>query len=244
MMTRLPFAFLLCWVIQTAQAQCSIDLPNDTVTLYHGYDPLACTTLVPDVDGATPTQLVWSNGSTATSLYVCDTLSTWYQVSLTDDTLCTAMDSVYVNVVDVRCGNNLNKVAICHVPPGNPANAHTICISENAVPAHLAHGCHLGTCYLAPDTSASSELVMEVSPNPVSDQAWLTIASDTDQRVRVRVLDAMGRQLLLLSEATISANTPMTLLLDDRGIPNDLSLVWVEVRGERERIAQAVVLER
>ncbi len=32
------------------------------------------------------------------------------------------------------------KVAICHIPPGNPANFHTITISENALSAHLAHG--------------------------------------------------------------------------------------------------------
>jgi hypothetical protein len=39
------------------------------------------------------------------------------------------------------------KVTICHIPPGNPDNAHTITVSENAVPAHLAHGDTLGECY-------------------------------------------------------------------------------------------------
>ena len=38
------------------------------------------------------------------------------------------------------------KVLICHIPPGNPDNAHTISISVNAVPAHLAHGDTLGAC--------------------------------------------------------------------------------------------------
>ena len=33
-----------------------------------------------------------------------------------------------------------NKVDVCHVPPGNPENWHTITISEKALPAHLAHG--------------------------------------------------------------------------------------------------------
>ena len=32
------------------------------------------------------------------------------------------------------------KVEICHVPPGNPANANIIEISGNAVAAHVAHG--------------------------------------------------------------------------------------------------------
>ena len=35
---------------------------------------------------------------------------------------------------------------ICHIPPGNPDNAHTLMISSNAYPAHLAHGDYLGAC--------------------------------------------------------------------------------------------------
>ncbi|HEY2291415.1 MAG TPA: hypothetical protein VGM86_12000 [Thermoanaerobaculia bacterium] len=38
------------------------------------------------------------------------------------------------------------KVKVCHVPPGNPANFHTITIDDNAVQAHLAHGDLLGSC--------------------------------------------------------------------------------------------------
>ncbi len=46
------------------------------------------------------------------------------------------------------CGNNGNKVLLCHVPPGNPDNAHTICISPNALAAHLQNheGDHCGPC--------------------------------------------------------------------------------------------------
>ncbi|HEY0714210.1 MAG TPA: hypothetical protein VGF45_16125 [Polyangia bacterium] len=43
--------------------------------------------------------------------------------------------------------NNKKKTTICHVPPGNPANAHTICIGNAAVKAHLAHhDDYLGPC--------------------------------------------------------------------------------------------------
>jgi hypothetical protein len=38
------------------------------------------------------------------------------------------------------------KTFICHVPPGNPENAHTIHIGNPAVPAHLDHGDALGAC--------------------------------------------------------------------------------------------------
>ena len=43
-----------------------------------------------------------------------------------------------------------NKVAVCHVPPGNPGNAHTTVVGESAVPAHLDHGDYLGECNFLP----------------------------------------------------------------------------------------------
>jgi hypothetical protein len=39
-----------------------------------------------------------------------------------------------------------DKVTVCHVPPGNPANAHTIVVDTAAVPAHTGHGDTLGPC--------------------------------------------------------------------------------------------------
>jgi hypothetical protein len=40
-----------------------------------------------------------------------------------------------------------DKVTICHFPPGNPENAHTIVVAAAAVPAHLQlHGDTLGEC--------------------------------------------------------------------------------------------------
>src|SRR3712207_1537572 len=40
----------------------------------------------------------------------------------------------------------VDRVTICHIPPGNPGNAHTITVGEPAVDAHLAHGDRLGAC--------------------------------------------------------------------------------------------------
>jgi hypothetical protein len=38
------------------------------------------------------------------------------------------------------------KAIVCHVPPGNPANARTISVGEAAISAHLAHGDAVGEC--------------------------------------------------------------------------------------------------
>jgi hypothetical protein len=46
----------------------------------------------------------------------------------------------------VSLADSQGKVDICHIPPGNPANAHIINVSVNAIPAHLAHGDTLYVC--------------------------------------------------------------------------------------------------
>ncbi len=51
-----------------------------------------------------------------------------------------------VTAVGMRNNSDGPKVTICHIPPGNPANAHSITISINALPAHLAHGDSEGAC--------------------------------------------------------------------------------------------------
>ncbi len=43
-------------------------------------------------------------------------------------------------------GYGYGKVVICHTPPGNPNNAHTITVGSPAVRAHLRHGDTLGPC--------------------------------------------------------------------------------------------------
>jgi hypothetical protein len=51
----------------------------------------------------------------------------------------------------VSLADSQGKVDICHIPPGNPANAHVINVSVNAIPAHLAHGDNLGNCGGGPE---------------------------------------------------------------------------------------------
>jgi hypothetical protein len=52
---------------------------------------------------------------------------------------------------DDTCGDGpracqAGKTLICHVPPGNPSNRHSICVGNPAVPAHLGHGDSAGCC--------------------------------------------------------------------------------------------------
>jgi hypothetical protein len=56
------------------------------------------------------------------------------------------------------------KVTICHIPPGNPSNAHTITVGAPAVPAHIAnHGDTMGPC---PEPSPSPTPTPTPTPTP------------------------------------------------------------------------------
>jgi pectin methylesterase-like acyl-CoA thioesterase len=52
---------------------------------------------------------------------------------------CPASASVIVNVVDVRCGDMMDKVLVCHY-------GQVLCINSADVYNHLAHGCKVGPC--------------------------------------------------------------------------------------------------
>ncbi len=49
-------------------------------------------------------------------------------------------DSTLADSTHVDSSKGVVKVDICHIPPGNPANAHHIRVGSPAYPAHLAHG--------------------------------------------------------------------------------------------------------
>ena len=61
---------------------------------------------------------------------------------------CAAMFlAVSLSTVNAAPGD---KVTVCHIPPGNPGNAHAIEVGESSVAAHLDHGDTLGPCVAEP----------------------------------------------------------------------------------------------
>lgn len=72
-----------------------------------------------------------------------------WEVLITDNTTYGPLAVRYYVPTGTKSMNNMLEqgwVTICHIPPGNPANSHTITVSVNALPAHLAHGDYLGSC--------------------------------------------------------------------------------------------------
>jgi len=133
---------------------------------------------------------------------------TTYNVVVTDANGCQASDDVFVDVIDVTCGNKNKKVEVCHIPPGNPSNAHVICISKNAVPAHLENGDHLGYCgnpcledlnpyksVIAEPGQEHSHNLMEVFPNPSNGSFITKFILEYDSKLELRLINVSGKRI-------------------------------------------------
>lgn len=196
----------------TVDCHCIVDA-GPCATVYYGYEPAECTDLTASADfGVPPYSYDWSTGESTQSITVCPMTETTYTVTVTDAEGCTNTDEVTVEVVDVRCGNKLNKVELCHFPPDNPENPHVICVSPNAVPDHLLHGDHLGSCGIepcdglypgTPDNGSGqfkSMLVIDqedwsIYPNPAMDNVTIDLVKFIGQEIQIRIYDAKGNVL-------------------------------------------------
>src|SRR5215216_2185179 len=63
----------------------------------------------------------------------------------------------------------VDHVVICHVPPGNPDNKHTITVGEPAVDAHVEnHGDALGPCDAGTSTTTSTSTSTTTTTTPTT----------------------------------------------------------------------------
>ena len=78
------------------------------------------------------------------------------------------------------------KIEICHVPPGNPDNAHTLSISVNAMRAHLAHGDYIDKCAENGDDETNDEEEIEIKVEIEEDE------NDEGQTIIVELKEELG----------------------------------------------------
>ncbi len=201
--------------------QLTVTLGPDKVVLYGGLGQNGCTNLVSTVGGGTaPYTYVWSAthpnpaipGMTTGTINVCNMTDTTYSytVIVTDANGCTASATVLVLYANIDCSSNNNntKIKICRVPPGNPANCQTICISINAVPALLANGSYLGPCLpncALPARPAQGAITqtfnseLNVYPNPVSGVLHVAFRSEWSEAESIVITDLQGRVVNAIS---------------------------------------------
>ena len=204
---------------------------GDNQTVYYGYPPAECATLsaINETGGVAPYSYLWSTGETTQSITVCPGMDSQdYSVTITDQNGCSFTDNVRVCVIDVRCGKKLDKVEICHIDEDYPEEMHTICISQNAVPAHLAHGDILGDCETDHSCGDQKEtfnintpkdnknVLMNSYPNPFENNTTITFELPEEGQVTVKILDYSGKVVEELYEGFAEGRKRYLFSIDSR----------------------------
>ncbi|GAB3877109.1 hypothetical protein GCM10028824_36390 [Hymenobacter segetis] len=206
--------------------------------LYLGYGSQSATlTATGGVSYAWSPAAGLSSTKLANPVFTATTAGTFtYTVTATNQYGCTATATVTLRVVDARCDKD--KVVVCH-------NGHEICISPNAVPAHLTGhaGDQLGACTTAargtaPAVAATSGSINELSayPNPANDQATVSFRTPLDGKASVVVYDGMGRRVASLYDGAVNGGQLYSLTLNSQNLAAGLYQCQLVVNGKAEML--------
>ena len=247
-----------------AVPSCSIAaVPSNSVytggmptNIYLGYGPQSVTLNVTPTSGS-PFTYSW-NGSGLSCTTCEDPVFTPtaegvynFTVTVTNTYGCTTTCNITICVLDIRVpGTDGKKVYICHAPPGNPGNGQTLAVNVSSVKDHLlSHaGDKLGQCGQDPCSSQSrmitrnkivvaGSLKISVLPNPSRSSFTISIESNNDLPVHIRILDIAGREINQLRD--LSANS---VVIPGNNLKPGFYLAEV-VQGNERKIVKLVKIQ-
>lgn len=183
---------------------------------------------------------VWSNTVTSKSISISAAAagSYNYSVTITDSLGCQSGVTKTINVVDVRCGNNMDKVLVC-----GPYRFRNIksCVNENQALLALLFGAKLGTCDNNPQRSIEPGVTdaaagFSIFPNP--NNGSFVIQLNKLNNVEVRVRDQSGR--IILRQRVNSSSKVQRVAMNLGRVTNGLYMVEV-ISKEGVYIAKMLV---
>jgi hypothetical protein len=95
-----------------------------------------------------------------------------------------------VKVVDVRCGNRMDKVLVFQDRNGHRSDCHTLCVAPQAVSLFLRNGWNLGQCR---EPTEPDQLGLTAYPNPSYHAFTIKISANKPEKVEITVRDIRGR---------------------------------------------------
>lgn len=185
-------------------------------TIYKGFGP-TCALLIAVPSGGTPYpgingyRYAWSNGSTSLPTFACppSTPGTYpFTVKVTDAAGCTGTATKNIKVVDARCGPNNNEVTICWF------GSSQSCLSpfQAVLALYYGIGGQVGPCSQynltstqqqrnLKETFINPQTKVSVFPNPSTHGFNLNIQSERNDRILIKIYDALGQVIQQLNGA-------------------------------------------
>jgi len=240
-----------------------------TNTIYLGYGPSSIN-LNTQVSGGSGFTYEWTTStgeivSNEANPSITPTVSTTYNVTVTNSNGCSASTSLYVCVIDARAfdkkGRYRGKVKVCHHTNGKKGTKHVeISISASAVMTHLTqhgvgtdHADSLGGCNATCTTNNSSKGVtkteenfynlldnLNVYPNPsngIFDIKLTSISSETS----VLLFDTTGK---LIERKTISKENSTNNIVTVGNYNLASGIYLVKISNNKETISKKLIVAR
>lgn len=185
-------------------------------TIYLGIGPQSVTLTGIVKGGKKPYKYDWGF-DTARCITVSPTITTTYNLIITDNAGCQSNCNVTIYVIDVRCGKDLQKILVCHKDSATQ-QWKTLCVKRANVHDHLEHGDILGACTSFGSTGMASEidesvknkmalnvesLQIKVSPNPTTNYFSIQINNiHSTEQICLRIFDMYGRKIEVMDHIT------------------------------------------
>ena len=167
-----------------------------------------------------------------------------FTVTAVNSAQCTRTASVTIHVMDVRCGNKLDKVQVCH-------KDKVLCISADDVVNHLTHGDVVGSCeQVAPaDLSATTkpaavveDLTLTAAPNPAGAKTNLAFTLASNGAYRLEVMNMQGALVTLVAEGKGEAGQRFSYEFSKGQLASGLYMARL-VSGNKSHFARIILLD-
>ena len=225
-------------------------------TIYLGFGPATLTLNATVTSGVAPFTYTWQKvGSVAligSSSSLVVSAAGIYIVTVTDKNGAIASISKEIKMEDLRCGNNDDKVSVCHMPTNAADKATTICVSRNAVDKFLGNGNYLGNCNVSSALSTGTETELMVAqpevlvaqsnkfgvyPNPAISQftvqlnnfkatkAEIILVSESGITVQRKTVDLKRSQSIVFNTSRMAAGVYLVKVVSEEGIQTSKVLI-------------------
>ena len=94
---------------------------------------------------------------------------------------------------------NAQKIEVCHIPPTDRDNVHTIEVERNGLKEHLYHGDYLGPC----KEDEENYFSMVVAPNPYYERTNINYTLYEPAKIKMVIYDQIGKRVKVLVDADL-----------------------------------------